>query len=84
MLYHPPGHLGKEGIFMSTLTDKLASNIDRLEADAAATLGQSDMLPALVLAIQRAGLSELESDCWHAGYYAGLMRALEVLKDYED
>lgn len=78
---------------MSTLTDRLASNIDRLEADAAAIVADSDAVPMLVQAIGQAGLvqvisqSELgasDTDCWYAGYYMGLMRALEVLKDYDE
>lgn len=76
-----------------TTIDKLASNIDRLKADAAAIVAQSDTVPMLAQAIGQAGLVQVisqteltasDTDCWHAGYYMGLMRALEVLKDYDE
>lgn len=68
---------------MTTLADKLASNIDRLEAEAA-ELTEDQAVSELAHAISCTGVGGADADCWNAGYYMGLMRALEVLKDYDE
>lgn len=67
------------------LQTKLDSNLDRLKADAAYVLEHEadDEARALI----ELGLGPEQQDekmWWRIGYYLGLMRAIEILEDYED
>ncbi len=67
---------------LDRLQDKLDNNIDRLKADAEFTLSEN---PDCKQYVENQSLDDAYSNAvWDAGYYAGLMRAVEVLEDCDD
>jgi hypothetical protein len=64
------------------LREKLDGNLDRLRADAAFTVSENPDCEQYVDSQMLA--DDYSNAVWDAGYYAGLMRAIEVLEDYDD